>query len=406
MRQVLLLIGSPHPNPSPACGRGEFIGDCQRQHQHMARQFLLVRLVLDEFEAVRLFAEHGVHSIHHRLRIAPREAVAQRCSREMFVQVFARHAEQARIGAAEAVDGLLGIADDEHGGLRFHRNRRIEPCAQYLPLQRIGVLELVQQHMAVAAVELVLHGLGVLALLQQAAQLPFQIGEIHLLLLGFERLITLKEGDAAMQHRLVEAIGLLLGLRVAHVLQTGLQIIQGDRKDVRVLVLGGLHLARLAGLREQQRPHLVEARFRRAVRPGAFHLARLVFLRLRSVARQLMDESEQHLFAVAAHAPVGDRIELHVHFQVGAEIVERERQRTLSPSPSPACGGGEMRGVGPPLGAFAEEVEQQLAGGEQAAFAEQPLHVLRFGTIRLLAHLLQQFFPCLFLLAACALQQR
>jgi hypothetical protein len=69
-----------------------------------------------------VFAEYGIYRIDYRLRIAAREAVAQRRGGEMLLQIFARHTEQTRIGTAEAVDGLLGVADDEYGGLRIDRH--------------------------------------------------------------------------------------------------------------------------------------------------------------------------------------------------------------------------------------------------------------------------------------------
>ena len=187
----------------------------------MARQVLAVSLVFGKLEAFRLIAEHCVHCFDDGRRIAARVIVVQFLRCKIFLQVIARHAEQARVGAAEAVDGLLGIADDEYRRLRFHRHRRIEPGAHDLPLQRIGILELVEQHVAVAAIELVLHRLGMFAALQQAAQLPLQVGEIHLLPVRLQCLITFEQSDAAMEHRFVEAISLLLGKRVAHFLQAG-----------------------------------------------------------------------------------------------------------------------------------------------------------------------------------------
>ena len=96
------------------------------------------------------------------------------------------------------------------------------------------------------------------------------------------------------------------------------------------------------------------------------------------MARQLANEGEIHCFAVAAHTPVGDRIEVHIHRQIVAQILQRECQTILLP----------LR-IRPPLRALGEEIEQQLARVEQALCFEQPLHVSRFSTFRLLAHLLQ-----------------
>ncbi len=50
------------------------------------------------------------------------------------------------VGAPEGVDGLLGVADEDEGGVAA-----AEAEAEDVPLDRVGVLELVDQHHPVAA---------------------------------------------------------------------------------------------------------------------------------------------------------------------------------------------------------------------------------------------------------------
>ena len=162
-------------------------------------------MLLEIREAVGMFGEHAVHRSQYRRGVTPRLVLRQMMRAEFAFQKSAHIAEQARIGATEAVDGLLGVAHHKHCWPRVHCRRCGEPRLQYLPLQRVGVLEFVQQHVAVAAIQLVLHVLGAIALVEHAAHLPFQIGEIHLLLSQFQFLIMFQQRCAAMQRRLVHA---------------------------------------------------------------------------------------------------------------------------------------------------------------------------------------------------------
>ena len=78
--------------------------------------------------------------------------VSSRSSAPAVLQVCADAAEQARVGAPEAVDRLLRIADHEQ---LAGRGRRLAPVAlggvgrgeqqEDLGLQRVGVLELVDE---------------------------------------------------------------------------------------------------------------------------------------------------------------------------------------------------------------------------------------------------------------------
>ncbi len=119
---------------------------------------------------------------------------------------------------------------------------------QYLPLQRVGVLKFVQQHMLVAAIQLVLHVLGAIAPVEQAAYLPFQIGEIHLLRAQLQFLVVFQQRRAAMQRGPVHAQGVAFGQRIAHRLQLAEQYVARQQEGFRILFFGRFETARLIGL--------------------------------------------------------------------------------------------------------------------------------------------------------------
>ena len=72
-----------------------------------------------------------------------------------------RRAEHLRLGATETVDALFGIADDEDAGRGAAcPGIAAEPFVQSLPLQRVGVLEFVDQQVFDACIEPFLHPAG------------------------------------------------------------------------------------------------------------------------------------------------------------------------------------------------------------------------------------------------------
>ena len=78
----------------------------------------------------------------------------------------------AEIGVAEAVDRLLGVADQGDHRIRIH-----EGASQDVPLVRVGVLELVHQHDGEAAAQLRTHLLGGRGAAHQLSQPAGQIVE-------------------------------------------------------------------------------------------------------------------------------------------------------------------------------------------------------------------------------------
>ncbi len=128
-----------------------------------------------------------------------------------------RRLEHARLGAAKAIEALLRVADDEEArwllparaaaGPRVRR----EPGMQRMPLQRARVLELVDQQVAHAQVELLLHPAGEVAVAQRRQRQPFEIGHVG------EAVTPLVVGVRGEQradepdHALVLEVGVVLG---------------------------------------------------------------------------------------------------------------------------------------------------------------------------------------------------
>jgi hypothetical protein len=79
---------------------------------------------------------------HHRLQAVDQRAVAAVVGAQRLLPVRGRHGVQIGddVAAAERVDRLFGVADEDHGGVPAER------AVDHLPLHRVGVLELVDHH--------------------------------------------------------------------------------------------------------------------------------------------------------------------------------------------------------------------------------------------------------------------
>ena len=124
---------------------------------------------------------------------------------ELGFEIVAGEFEQARIRAAKAVDRLLGVTYHEYARRAPGVDRGIEPAFDDLPLQGIGVLKLVEQNVAIARIQLVLHIGGVVALGEQGARAVFDVGEVEHAARVLERLIMMQQVLAADQHIAIEA---------------------------------------------------------------------------------------------------------------------------------------------------------------------------------------------------------
>ena len=84
--------------------------------------------------------------------IALQQFAAESLDNEFFCR-----AEDLRLGAAKAINALFGITDDENAGCIAGAAVAAKPCVKGLPLQRIGILKLVDQQMPDARVQPLLH---------------------------------------------------------------------------------------------------------------------------------------------------------------------------------------------------------------------------------------------------------
>src|SRR6185369_10389438 len=86
-----------------------------RQRRHLARSegADLGRVPAKAREQVAGSAEHAVDRLDHRRRVAARVIAGQDAAAEALAHERRRRLEHARLGAAEAIDALLRVADDE-----------------------------------------------------------------------------------------------------------------------------------------------------------------------------------------------------------------------------------------------------------------------------------------------------
>jgi hypothetical protein len=99
----------------------------------------------------------GVDGVYDRLGVAPRMVAAEQIAAQAVHHKGLRGAEHLRLGAAKAVNALFGVAHQKHAGRRARARVTDEPGIQRLPLQRVGVLELVDHQVAYARVQPLLH---------------------------------------------------------------------------------------------------------------------------------------------------------------------------------------------------------------------------------------------------------
>jgi hypothetical protein len=142
------------------------------------------------------------------------------------VQEIRRRGEHPRLAAAEAVDRLLGVAHHEHRHRAVGAARLGEPGRQRLPLQRIGVLEFVEQEMAVARVQLQRQRGRVFLAGEQAAGQPFGVGEVDHALLRLGVLIGGEQRVAEQQAVAVERPDADVGLDRGDGFERGFQRVE------------------------------------------------------------------------------------------------------------------------------------------------------------------------------------
>jgi hypothetical protein len=111
-----------------------------------------------ELAGLLRIAHRRIDQSDHGLRVAMRVVAIEQVAVEPLLDELLGRDEHLRLGAPKAIDALLRIADDEHAGAAPAGARiAAEPAMERLPLQRIGVLELVDEQMPHAHIEALLH---------------------------------------------------------------------------------------------------------------------------------------------------------------------------------------------------------------------------------------------------------
>ena len=202
----------------------------------------------------------------------------------MGAQHRARGVEYARLGAAEPIDRLLGIADDEHARPIAIVAVGVQPRTHHLPLQRIGVLELVDQHMTVARINARMQISRMFGIRQQFPCMQLQIGEVQLAAIIFQPLVMVDAGLADHEHGLVEPPYLQVMGTLAVFEQLAGQLRPGIDRGLRGLgsefffqILGHLYGDGLAGLGQADAAQCIKALDTAAIAdPGLDRACRLL----------------------------------------------------------------------------------------------------------------------------------
>ena len=224
-----------------------------RQHGHAGIRFRghVGGVFAEAVELARclgLLKDRIQHSQHGR-RVAAGVVTGQHVALQAVQHEVARRFEDPRLGAPEAVDALLRIADDEHprrclaAGAAPGPGVTRQPGVQRLPLQRAGVLELVDHHVADARVEALLQPARQAAIAQQRQRTAFEVGHVGQ---AAGPLVACELIDQQARQAQHAQVFIVRGLLVAG----ALDVVQASH---RVIELRGVQLlAQLALLREQR----------------------------------------------------------------------------------------------------------------------------------------------------------
>ena len=142
-------------------------------------------------------AEDSIDRADDAGRVPTRVIAGEDAALEAVADEARRGFEDARLGAAEAVDALLRIADDEDAGRRPAARAAAragvarEPGVQGVPLQRARVLELVDEEMADARVEPLLNPARELVVAQDRQRAALEVGHVGIA----ARTLVVGEGD-------------------------------------------------------------------------------------------------------------------------------------------------------------------------------------------------------------------
>ena len=164
-------------------------------------------------------AHDGVDRANHRQRVAPGVVAAEQVAAQPLDDKGLRGAKHLRLGAAKAVNALLGITHQKHAGRRARAAIAAQPRRQRLPLQRIGVLELVNHQVANARIQPLLHPAGQHHIAQHDLRGALDVVHIDPAALALELGVLRQQHARQARHALLVAPSFMLlagGLHAQH----------------------------------------------------------------------------------------------------------------------------------------------------------------------------------------------
>ena len=196
------------------------------QGQHLPCGLRFAGVCAKALELARILRRNkgAVHAAQHRRGVAPRVVAAQHRAAQFIVHKCDGGLEHLRLGAAEAVNALLGVAHDEDTWRIARAAVGRQPAFERLPLQRAGVLEFIDQHMRHPRVQLFLDPAAEHRIRHQVQRQLLQIVHIHPTALALERGIVLQQAPAQAGQALLVFPGVVLALRHAHPQQQVLRL--------------------------------------------------------------------------------------------------------------------------------------------------------------------------------------
>ena len=206
----------------------------------------------ETFKFARLLRQqhHLVDQADDDRRIAPRVVATQQITTQAIGHKSLCRLKHLRFCPAKAVNALLGVAHQEHA--RRVASARIagQPSAQGLPLQRIRVLKLIDQQVAHAGIQPLLHPAAKHVIGHQRQCRTLQIPHVDPAAFAFELGVFHDQQAGQPRHALLVQPGLVLGLSGQHLQYQVLRLAHG-------LYAGDLvaELARCSGLGEQRILH-------------------------------------------------------------------------------------------------------------------------------------------------------
>ena len=203
--------------------------------------------------AARGFIHHRVDRGDHSHSIAPGVVAGQHIAAKGGNHKCLRGLEHLRLGAAKTVNALFWVAHQKHAGRWPCPAIPTEPRRQCLPLQRVGVLKLVNHQMLDARVQPLLHPTRQHRVAQHGEGGALHIVHVNPAALTFQRGELRNQQPRQPGHALLVNPGVMLLARRAH---TQHQVLRGPHCFNPNNFF--TQLARRAGARQQRSQHALK----------------------------------------------------------------------------------------------------------------------------------------------------